>query len=325
MIFTVKYRAKDGSVAEECIEAASRGECIAKCKAHGIAPVSVREGNGRIQYPQKGCPICLNCPNRKSLVAKLFLTAVVTTTIVAAIWWCFADDEAPVPVLEKSITVQKTKKAVKSVVPVAKPIQPIKVVIEDDKPPKGYVRLPIGKDIRCKLPPTGETKQLLAFGEMYEIDSAGNVKSLSPPPIFDNRFENTMMALSAEGMGMMPGAAEMIPKDEVVSYLMKSIEIKDDDSEDVIAKMIATAEMKEALKEFLKSGGTWEEFVAQARTIQQTEQMLESEARMEMAKMLRNGDIEFAKEFKNKVNSFMKSKGYRGLKLPSKWKELIGE
>ena len=44
MTFTVKYRAKDGSVAEECIEAANRGECIAKCKAHGWILVSAVEG-----------------------------------------------------------------------------------------------------------------------------------------------------------------------------------------------------------------------------------------------------------------------------------------
>lgn len=303
---------------EERIEAANRSECVAKCKAQGIAPISVKDGGkvSNAEVQRRG--------GRRVRTGLLWLA--IGIVVGGGVWRWFLGRQSEVTIeQEKPKTIVRVKEVTKSVVSVSKAPQQIKEVLEVDKPPKGYIRLPMGKDIRCKLPPIGETKQLLAFGEMYEIDSAGNVKSLSPPPIFDNRFENTMMALSSEGMGMMPGAAEMIPKDEVVSFLMKPIEVKEDDNEDVIAKKIATAEMKEALKEFLKSGGTWEEFVAQARSIQQAEQMLESEARMEMAKILRDGDIELAKEYKNKVNAFMKSKGYRGLKLPSKWKELIDE
>ena len=49
MTFTVKYRAGDGKMHEKCIEAASRCECVAKCKAQGIAPISVKEG-GKVSY-----------------------------------------------------------------------------------------------------------------------------------------------------------------------------------------------------------------------------------------------------------------------------------
>ena len=46
MIFTVTYRAKDGALREECVEAASRAECVAECRQRGIAPKGIREGRG---------------------------------------------------------------------------------------------------------------------------------------------------------------------------------------------------------------------------------------------------------------------------------------
>ena len=45
MIFTVTYRGTDGAVKECRMEAESRGECFAQCRARGIAPTSVKEAN----------------------------------------------------------------------------------------------------------------------------------------------------------------------------------------------------------------------------------------------------------------------------------------
>ena len=45
MTFTVTYRGADGAIREERVEAASRGECFAQCRARGIAPLSVKEGD----------------------------------------------------------------------------------------------------------------------------------------------------------------------------------------------------------------------------------------------------------------------------------------
>ena len=44
MTFTVTYRAKDGALREERVEAASRAECVAKCRRRGIAPTKIAEG-----------------------------------------------------------------------------------------------------------------------------------------------------------------------------------------------------------------------------------------------------------------------------------------
>ena len=45
MTFTVKYRTSNGSTAEKAVEAANRADCFAKCKAQGIVPIGVSNGD----------------------------------------------------------------------------------------------------------------------------------------------------------------------------------------------------------------------------------------------------------------------------------------
>ena len=42
MTYTVRYRAGDGTLREETVEAAGRAECVAALQARGIVPVSVK-------------------------------------------------------------------------------------------------------------------------------------------------------------------------------------------------------------------------------------------------------------------------------------------
>ena len=44
MVFTVTYRAKDGALREERVDAANRAECVAECRKRGIAPTGIMEG-----------------------------------------------------------------------------------------------------------------------------------------------------------------------------------------------------------------------------------------------------------------------------------------
>ena len=83
MTFTVTYRAKDGALREECVEAAGRAECVAECRRRGIAPSRIREGakkNSRM--PSIG--------GRKSAtsICKVALAATfVTLAVGGGLWW----------------------------------------------------------------------------------------------------------------------------------------------------------------------------------------------------------------------------------------------
>lgn len=183
----------------------------------------------------------------------------------------------------------------------------------------GALQLPNGKVITFKPPAPGEEKTVWVQGRKYTVDSEGNFRDDSPAKTFDNRFENTMEAMSAVGGGVLPAAALSIPKDDIAKYLASPIVINEDDPEDVVEKKIATAEMKELLKDYIRDGGTWEDFVMELNHIRRSERMLQSQAIAEIARMLRDGDEEGAQMYREKADEFMKSKGYKGLKVPKAW------
>ena len=82
MTFTVKYRAIDGKMREECIEAASRSECVAKCKAQGIAPISVKEG-GKVSSAETQ-----RREERKALSGKV-IWIIAGVVALGGVLWCF--------------------------------------------------------------------------------------------------------------------------------------------------------------------------------------------------------------------------------------------
>lgn len=209
-------------------------------------------------------------------------------------------------------------------------IAPVEENVEAEEPSKpqepppfvkrpGALQLPNGKVITFNPPAPGEEKTVWVQGRRYTVDSEGNYRDDSPIHTFDNRFENAMESMSVVGRGVLPAVALSISKDDVAKYLASPIVINDDDPEDIVEKKIATAEMKELLSEYLRDGGTWEEFVMEANEIKKNERMLQSQAIAEIAQMLREGDEAGAQAYREKVDQFMRSRGYKGLKVPESW------
>ena len=105
MTFTVKYRAIDGKMREECIEAASRSECVSKCKAQGIAPINVKEG-GKVSNAET--------QQKRKIDGKLLWIIAGVVILGGVLWWFFGR--------QNEVTVKAEKpKAVKQVKPKAKP------------------------------------------------------------------------------------------------------------------------------------------------------------------------------------------------------------
>ena len=103
MTFIIKYRASNGSIAEEMIEAINRSDCFAKCKEHGIVPMSVRKGNESVRnngVGRRGGNAKLQIPNFKRilLVAGLAVIGVVVYLMLPKV----APQEKKIPSLKKS-------------------------------------------------------------------------------------------------------------------------------------------------------------------------------------------------------------------------------
>ncbi len=325
MQFDVSYRSKDGQLEMVRIEAESRQALFPELAKRGISAIRIQDATGKGK-PTKARLSKSAGHARSSSLMRGFLAGAIVVVAAFGIWYIIIGlrdkaqqtdngTEKPAKIAEVTPAIVAKPKA-EEPAPEPTPTKP-------EPPPfvkrPGALQLPNGTVITFRPPPPGQEKTVWVHGRKYIADSEGNFYDASPVPTFDNRFENTMEAMSAVGGGVLPAAALSIPKDDIVKYLSSPIVINDNDSEDIVEKKIATAEMKELLKDYIKDGGNWEDFVMELSNIKRNERMLQSQAISEIAKMLREGDEEGAQMYRARVDEFMKSKGYRGLKVPEKW------
>ena len=99
MTFTVTYRGADGAVREELVEAAGRGECLAQCRARGIAPISVaeRRSDGKIRrsnHETRRSNGDARLSIRKTQRSILAAVAVMMALAGGGAWWWLGRDKA---------------------------------------------------------------------------------------------------------------------------------------------------------------------------------------------------------------------------------------
>ncbi len=99
MTFTVTYRAKDGALREERIEAANRAECVAECRRRGIAPTKIAEGqSGKSAASPKGRdgarPSHANGQDARSPsqragrpLSQWLIAVVLIAAVAGGVWW----------------------------------------------------------------------------------------------------------------------------------------------------------------------------------------------------------------------------------------------
>lgn len=336
MTFTVKYRANDGSVIEEIIEATDRGDCFNKCKSHGFVPMNVKEGNGKVKSRgAKGSKA--NVPKIKLIIASGILFAGV------AVWFCVElDTTKPEKIqakqaaeINEKTTKLKTDKATKKS-PTSKDTDKLVLREENEKkttydpnfqtnyPRKpGHLPLPGGNVITFKPPAPGCTAQVYTVNGLYLCDSEGNFTKYEPPRLFDNRFENTLDNLAMNTQVLLTDHAKNFTAEEIDKYLSRPITITADDPPEIVTRKTATAAMKEEIREFIKNGGTYSEYIDSLHNKIGTERILHREAMREMVALLSEGDYEGAREYQKKIDSFLSESGYFGLKLPEEWQQQL--
>lgn len=317
--FDITYRAKDGKQEVIRISAEDPKGVFAELQNRGLSALRVEEAKGKTKKPpvsKKGKSSSLRILGAMLLflcIAAICVSAFLSTNVQS-------EQQAKPRIkvkgkLAEVVSAPAERKSVEVLPP--SPPPPVETNVFVKRP--GALELPSGKVVEFIPPPSGEVKTIWVQGQKYVVDSEGNFENQTPQPIFDNQFENTMAAMSTLGPGVLPGLALSIPQNEVAKYLASPIIINDDDPEEVVQKKIATADMKEMLKQYIKEGGSWEEFVMELSHIKQTENLLQVQAISEIAKMLIDDDEEGAQLYREKVDQFMKSKGYNGLKVPEKW------
>ena len=224
-------------------------------------------------------------------------------------------DTKPVRTVTES-PVASGKRAENTPLPEVADEQAPEPVVEEKKPgvfAPGMIRLPNGFELRFKLPAEGETRQLLAGGEIWEIDSEGNIENVTPPPVFEKPFEGMISSLYERDGMVLPFALKQYSEEEVRK--MCKITLKREN----------VAMLKRAILEFLDGGGKFEEFVDDMQQHSQNAQRAQIEGMHGIRDLLEAGKDAEALQYYRLLSQDMSDKGYGELKLPRSYREALAE
>ena len=199
---------------------------------------------------------------------------------------------------------------------------------EAEKPPfvkrPGAMQLPDGRVLTFRPPKEGEVRIVHSHGLTFKCDHLGNWEDVTPKPIFDNSFEETLVGMATTG-NFIPGMLLGIDYDEAIKMLTKPVEINDDDTEDVIEKKKAVAEAKEAILDYMKDGASLDDFVMEMRKQVVKERALRGMALKEIVASLKEGRAQDAADIRDAANQMLEQDGAPALKLPEHLETAIEE
>ena len=189
----------------------------------------------------------------------------------------------------------------------------------------GMIRMPNGLELRFKLPKEGETRQLLAGGEIWEIDSKGNIENITPPPIFEKPFEEMLSALFERDGMVLPFQLTQYSEEEVRKMCKEPTLTYDDDTPEITRRRENVVMLKKAVLDFLDAGGKFEEFVDDMSQHSQNAQRAMAEGLHNLRELLLDGNDREALQYYREVSAEMSEKGYGELKIPPSYKAALEE
>lgn len=223
-----------------------------------------------------------------------------------------ATPSAPKPA--KAATTNAQAKAEKAAKPEPPPFQ---------KRP-GAMQLPDGRVLTFRPPKEGEFRIVHSHGSTYKCDHLGNWEDITPKPIFDNTFEETLVGLATTG-NFIPGMLMGIDYDDAIKMLTKPVVINPDDPEDVVAKKEAVAAAKEAILDYMKDGASLDDFVMEMRKQVVKERFIRGMALKEIVASLKEGRAQDAADMRDAANKMLENDNLRPMNLPAHIEQAIEE
>lgn len=197
-----------------------------------------------------------------------------------------------------------------------------------EKPPfvkrPGAMQLPDGRVLTFKPPKEGEFRIVHSHGSTYKCDHLGNWVDVTPKPVFDNSFEETLVGLATTG-NFIPGMLMGIDYDDAIRMLTKPVVVNPDDPEDVVKKKEAVAAAKEAILDYMKDGASLDEFVMEMRKQVVKERALRGMALKEIVASLKEGKAQDAADMRDAANKMLEKDGAPALKIPAHLENAIEE
>ena len=188
----------------------------------------------------------------------------------------------------------------------------------------GAMQLPDGRVLTFRPPKEGEFRIVHSHGSTYKCDHLGNWEDITPKPIFDNTFEETLVGLATTG-NFIPGMLMGIDYDDAIKMLTKPVVVNPDDPEDVVAKKEAVAAAKEAILDYMKDGASLDDFVMEMRKQVVKERFIRGMALKEIVASLKEGRAQDAADMRDAANKMLENDNLRPMNLPAHIEQAIEE
>lgn len=306
MEFTVSTRTKDGGIAEEVFEAASREELFGVLASRGIKALSVREGavRGKPKRPRAVAP--------RGAKRGLLAGAIVVAGALAALW-----------LLSPSGAEPDGKPAGPRAPRAAPPVAPAK---QAAAPEEASAETP---DERAKR----ERKEMLEAmapderREFIRNEMLEKPLDLTPSSnrVFKTGTEQVLSWIFTTDVGDMPPPLPKISiRDEahIMEILDNHVAADEGDSERVKDAKDTVALAKEELRRFVDGGGKVQDFLEYWRG----KLVLAHQERMECQRQViavAREEPEIALEYLEEINRRLDEKGIKRVKLPDKLMEKL--
>ena len=318
MRWRVTYRSKDGQPTDEVFEATSRTELFKVLSSKGINAVRIEEDDGKKRSVRKP-----RAKTHSHSNAWLVVFAVVTIAIGGIL--CLVpggDNDKPMQEDKYGRSTKSTAARPTAVKPAktdAEKIQPEKP--EKPEPPPyvkkpGQMQLPNGKILTFPAPKEGETRKVYAYGHMYECDSEGNFRDITPRKLFHTAFEGNFLGLAVEDKPFIPAFLKGHDQDEVKKILEKNYQPIGDETAEEWTQLKAYDDMRCAALQYMEEGGTFDEFVDYFANQVKKERQTQAMCLREVMTLYKDGKIAEAKEMAEAAAALKEKQGLKSFKLP---------
>ena len=318
MRWRVTFRDKDGQQTDDVFEAASRTELFKVLSAKGINAVSIEEDDGKKRSA--------HMPRRKTqshFKVWLFALAIAVLAACGFLWLISGKDSGKPDKDDKS---ERTSKASTVAQPVTKTVKTSDEQVESGKSEKpelppyvkkpGQMQLPNGKILTFPAPKEGETRKVYAYGHMYECDSEGNFRDITPRKLFHTAFEGNFLGLAVEDKPFIPAFLKGLDQDEVKKILEKNYQPIGDETEEEWTQLKAYDDMRCAALQYMEEGGTFDEFVDYFANQVKKERQTQAMCLREVMTLYKEGKIAEAKEMAEAAAALKEKQGLKSFKLP---------
>ena len=263
----------------------------------------------------------------RKLRALPYLICALVALFGAIALYFFLSKPASAPVARTDAPKTRTPAPKASTNLVKKTEKPI-AAPKKEKPPfvkkPGTMQTPDGRVLTFPVPAPGEFRVVHSHGAVYKCDHEGNWIDVTPKPVFDNAFEENLIGMNLQNGNFIPGMLMGLDEAEVMKMLKKPVTINPDDSEEVIRKKTAAAEVKELALDYMETtGASFDEFVKEMRTTSTIQRGLTADTLKDIVGFLKKGDVKSAALYRDTLNQKFRELGLPDAKIPKHINDII--